>query len=142
MRSTSGSALACASCGASEWTVSEETKVVCGGCGAEATYPDGDELTNNEERVWGLDPTSSHSSHPIVDPINAGGVFSYTRRDPALTGLTYSVWTSTDMENWNEDTSAIQNAGAVDANGAQTVEVTLTPTLLSADELFFQVRAE
>jgi len=103
---------------------------------------DGDQLTNNEERAWGLDPTSAASSNPIVNPLNPGGLFSYTRRDPALTGLTYSVWTSTDMVTWFEDLTALQNTGTVDANGVQTVESTLTPALLSANELFFRVKAE
>ncbi|MDF1702235.1 MAG: phosphopantetheine-binding protein [Planctomycetota bacterium] len=32
-------------CGASEWKSEDGAKVVCGACGAEAVYPDGDELT-------------------------------------------------------------------------------------------------
>ncbi len=36
---------ACPSCGATEWKAEDGAKVTCGSCGAEATYPDGDELT-------------------------------------------------------------------------------------------------
>lgn len=35
----------CGSCGASQWTSEDGAKVVCGACGAEAEYKDGDELT-------------------------------------------------------------------------------------------------
>ncbi len=34
----------CASCGASDWKSEDGAKVVCGGCAAEAEYPDGDTL--------------------------------------------------------------------------------------------------
>jgi len=36
---------ACPDCGASEWKCEDGAKVVCGGCGKDAVYPDGDELT-------------------------------------------------------------------------------------------------
>ena len=38
---------ACPACSASEWKSDDGCKVVCGGCGAEAEYPDGDELTKS-----------------------------------------------------------------------------------------------
>ncbi|MDJ0973223.1 MAG: phosphopantetheine-binding protein [Planctomycetota bacterium] len=34
----------CQDCGASEWKTEDGAKVVCGACGAEAQYPDGDTL--------------------------------------------------------------------------------------------------
>lgn len=36
---------ACAACSVSAWKSDDGCKVVCGGCGADAEYPDGDELT-------------------------------------------------------------------------------------------------
>lgn len=35
---------ACEDCGAAQWKTEDGAKVVCGGCGAEAQYPDGDTL--------------------------------------------------------------------------------------------------
>ena len=35
----------CSACQASSWKSDDGCKVVCGGCGADAQYPDGDELT-------------------------------------------------------------------------------------------------
>lgn len=35
----------CTACGAADWKSDDGCKAVCGGCGAEAQYPDGDELT-------------------------------------------------------------------------------------------------
>ena len=36
----------------------------------------------------------------------ATGTFSFTRRDPALTKLAFTIWTSTDLEDWTEDAEA------------------------------------
>jgi hypothetical protein len=68
-------------------------------------------------------------------------MFSYTRRDPSLTGLSYRVQTSTDLVNWSDDDAATQNPGTTDSNGNQTVEVTLSIPL-PEDKLFVQVIAE
>lgn len=59
---------------------------------------DGDGLTNEEERAFGLNPASGAAANPVSIPLNATtGTFSYTRRNPALTGLNYTVWTSTNL---------------------------------------------
>jgi len=102
---------------------------------------DGDGLTNREERIWGLDPTNAASCNPISVPLDAAGSFSYTRRDDALTGMTYSIWTSIDLETWTKDTGASQVPGTPDANGVETVTVTLSPALLTATQLFVRVGA-
>ncbi|MCF7732773.1 MAG: hypothetical protein K9N23_13875, partial [Akkermansiaceae bacterium] len=103
--------------------------------------PDGDGLNNDQERAFGLDPTSGSSVNPITVPLDAGaGTFSYTRRNPALSGLTYTVWTSTDLATWTEDAGADQNDGGATTD-VQTVAVTLTPGLLSTPELFVRVQA-
>jgi len=100
---------------------------------------DGDLLSNDEERAWGLDPTSAASNNPISLPLDASGSFTYTRRDPALTGMTYTVWVSTDMESWDIDVTALQDAGPADVNGVQSVGVTLTPGLMSESVLFLRI---
>ena len=103
---------------------------------------DGDGMSNDHERIWGLDPTSAVSRKPIN--FNSGlksGSFSYTRRNRALTGLNYTVWTSPNLNDWTEDTGAQQTPGAPDANGVQTVETVLSPGLLANPSLFIRMRA-
>ena len=105
---------------------------------------DSDGLTNNEERIWGLDPTNNSSANPYAMQLDASGNFSYTRRDPALIGLTYTVWTSTTLQpdSWTEDVGATagQAASAPDANGVQAVQVTLTDVFTN-DRLFVRIQA-
>ena len=104
--------------------------------------PDGDGLTNDEEYAFGLNPTLGSSVNPYV--VGAGdvtaGTFSYTRRDPVLTGLTYSVFVSDDLVNWILDGTATQTPGMTDGDGNQQVDVTLTnpPT---GDKGFVRVEA-
>ncbi len=119
--------------------------------GANLTDPDadldGDGMTNFEERAFGLNPTSGSSVNPITIPLN--GAFTYTRRDPSLTGLSYTVWTTTNLQawspgnpdGWTEDSGAMQAPGVPDSNGVQSVSVTLSPGLLTGEKLFVRVRA-
>lgn len=114
--------------------------------GSDLTDPDGDAdrdgLTNREEWIWGLDPTSgSHASATptVVDP--ATGSFSYTRRDDALTGLDYSIWYSSDLGHWLNDTGAQQVAGEPDATHVETVVFTLSPQLRTEPRIFVRVQA-
>jgi len=105
---------------------------------------DGDGLTNDQERIFGLDPTSGSSANPFSVPLDAtAGSFSYTRRDDALTGLTYTLWTSPNLQpgSWAEDTGAVQTPGTPDANGVETVSVTLSPALLTGPRLFVRMQA-
>jgi hypothetical protein len=102
----------------------------------------GDGMTNEEKRVWGLDPTDAASVRPIIhlpDPDSLS--FAYSRRLPALTGRTFTVWTSTDLIDWEREDDAVQNAGRYDSNFIETVTVTL-PADTSRERLFVQVRAE
>lgn len=69
------------------------------------------------------------------------GTFSYTRRLPTLTGLDYTVWTSTNLVNWAQDTGAIQTPG-VAVNQVETVAATLSPALLTQPRLFIRLRAQ
>jgi hypothetical protein len=103
---------------------------------------DGDGINNENERIWGLNPTSSASANSYASPFNPqSGGFSYTRRNPALTGYAYTVWTSSDLSKWSEDAGAQQVPGSPDANGVQTVAVTLSPVTPGTGKLFVRVRA-
>jgi hypothetical protein len=102
---------------------------------------DGDGLTNQQEYAFALNPTSGSSVDPIKVPLDtSAGTFSYARRDPTLTSLSYAVFTSTDLTTWTLDAGAVQVAGAP-AAGVQTVAVTLSSALLTAPVLFVRVRA-
>lgn len=104
--------------------------------------PDADGLTNFEEFAFGLAPNSGSSVNPVTVQVNkSNGTFSYIRRLPSLTGLTYSVWYSTDLAAWNEDTGAVEGTPVVNGE-SETVPVTLSGTLLTNSKLFIQVRAE
>ena len=108
--------------------------------------PDGDSLTNQQEYAFGLAPDNGASCNPITAPLDkATGKFSYTRRaTPAVTGLTYTVWTSEDLATWTEDTTATTSQTVTGTTGdVQTVEATITGSLpLAQPKLFLQVRAE
>lgn len=102
---------------------------------------DNDGVDNQTEYAFGLLPTEGSSINPIVVALDRStGTFSYTRRDPTLTQLTYSVWTSSDLATWNEAKGALGSAGSVNENGVQTVVVTLA-TLPTAPAFFIQMRA-
>ena len=72
----------------------------------------------------------------------ATGTFSYTRRNPLLTNLTYTVWTSTNLVNWAKDTvaSAGQTVAATTGD-VQTMAVTLS-ALPVGGKLFVRVQAQ
>jgi autotransporter-associated beta strand protein len=104
---------------------------------------DNDGLTNFEEYAFGTDPTGGTEVNPITVPLDkATGTFSYTRRaTPASTGLSYSIWTSTDLGIWTEDSGAVQGTPVVTGE-VETVPVTLSSALLTNSKLFIQVRAD
>ena len=102
---------------------------------------DGDGLSNFLEYAFGLNPTSATSVNPITVPFSqSAGTFSYTRRDPALTGLTYTVLTSTDLQTWTPDAGAVQTPGTPLA-GVETVVVHVSAGLLSESRLFVRIEA-
>jgi bacillopeptidase F len=101
---------------------------------------DGDGLSNDDERLFGLDPTSAASANPISVPLSATGAFSFTRRDPALTGKVYQVRTSTNLIDWEVDTGATLTGGPV-VDGVQTVTVQISAGLLTAPRRFVRVTA-
>jgi autotransporter-associated beta strand protein len=114
--------------------------------GTETDDDDNDGLTNFEEYAFGLDPTGGSSVNPITSQLDkATKKFSYTRRatnlpDPALT---YSVWFSTDLGTWTQDTGATEGAPVLNGE-VETVEVTLSalPGDPLPGKLFIQVRAQ
>lgn len=110
--------------------------------GGPADDDDHDGLSNFTEYAFGLNPSSGVSPNAIISPLQlATGTFSYTRRRQALTGLTYSVWYSTNLADWTEDGTAVQ--GAPVSNGeSETVPVTLTQNLLTNPRLFIRIEAK
>ncbi len=121
-------------------------KTANGVTGGKNDDDDSDGLTNFEEYAFGLDPTGSSEVNPIVVPLDkATGKFRYTRRaTPTTTGLTYTVWTSTDLATWTEDAGATLSQSVTGTVGeVETVEATLTGGLqLAQPKLFIQVRAQ
>lgn len=101
---------------------------------------DGDGRDNAYEYAFGLDPHSGSSSNAIVATLNRNtGKFSFTRRIPAMSGLSYRVFTSTNLSNWTQDTGATMSVSGINGE-VETVEVTLgTPAPLSASSLFIRV---
>jgi autotransporter-associated beta strand protein len=105
--------------------------------------PDGDGMTNQQEFAFNLDPTSGASSNPIVVPFDkTTGTFSYTRFDPLDTGLSYTIYTSTNLSTWTVDSGADQLPASGTYAGEEIVKVTLSPGLLTASKLFVRVAAE
>lgn len=108
--------------------------------GGENDDDDADGLTNHEEYAFGLDPTGGSSVNPITVQLNKGtGQFTYQRRTQSFTGLTYTVWSSTDLVTWAPATFSESVTGQV--ADVETVQVTLTPAP-TAPKFFVQVRAQ
>jgi hypothetical protein len=105
---------------------------------------DGDGMTNFVEYAFGLNPTSGVSVNPITQMLNkTTGEFRYTRRDPSLTGLVYTVQTSTDLLLWTDDTIATAGQTIATVGGDdQTMAVTLNGSPQTAPRLFVRVKAE
>jgi hypothetical protein len=88
-----------------------------------------------------LHPASAASRNPLTSTSGlASGAVTYTRRTPALTGLNYTVWTSTNLTTWTRDTGATQTVASTVAN-VQTVNVRLSNVLLTLPKLFVRVQA-
>jgi autotransporter-associated beta strand protein len=103
---------------------------------------DGDGLANSGEHIFGLHPKDGSSVSPITSPLGKNsGTFTYTRRNPSLTGMTFKIWTSTNLSSWTHDVGAIQAPTTVGNN--QNVLVTLSGAKpLTAPKLFVRVTAE
>lgn len=103
---------------------------------------DGDGLTNSEEYAFGLLPNSQSSCNPMLTPLDqATGKFLYARREAALTGYEYTIWTSSDLSFWIEDKGATQDV--IDLwEEIETVEATISFGLLESPTLFVKVKAD
>ena len=98
----------------------------------------GGDLSNFALYAFGLDPSKPTAHNPISVPLNTSGHFSYTQL--ANSGLTYTVWTSTDLATWTQDAGALQTPGAT-ANGVTTMAVQLAATPVGG-KLFVRVAAQ
>lgn len=99
---------------------------------------DGDGLVNQQEYAFGLNPISGSSVSPITAQLS-GNTFSYTRREGS--GLTYTVYYSTDLATWTSDAAA-QTDGAL-VGSVRTVNVTLTGAAVPDNgKLFVKVGAK
>lgn len=104
---------------------------------------DHDGLTNLEEYAFGCNPKNGASTNPISEiPTPSNGILTYTRRKPALSGLTYKVWTSSDLKVWVEDAGALQSANAIPGTDNEAVNVTLSPALLNTSQRFVRIQAQ
>ena len=149
--------------GSNNWTFTESTGVLSlminvddyatwiGGftfdLGADLTAtgdPDGDGMNNQQEYAFGLIPNSGSSVNAILTQLSkTTGKFSYTRRTLGLPTppLVYTIKTSTTLSGWTTDLGATQTVTGT-AGDVETVEVTLSPALLSNAKLFVRVEAE
>jgi hypothetical protein len=99
--------------------------------------PDGDGQTNQQEFIFGLDPTTGASVNPITQQLDkTTGVFKYTRTKDS--GLIYNVYYSTNLVGWAWDEFATQTPAAAVA-GVETVSVTLAAAAPLDGKLFVRV---
>lgn len=104
---------------------------------------DSDGMKNFDEYAFGLDPKLPASSCPVTLQLDkSSGSFSYQRRKPSLTNLSYTVQTSTDLINWSPDSTAVQAATDIGSSENESVTVTLSAQKpLTSTKLFIRVVA-
>ena len=102
--------------------------------------PDGDGLNNFTEYAFGLAPDSGASVSPVsAAPNRSTGTFSYTRRKPSLTGISYTCQASTGLAAWNDFIPVSQASD--NGNPVETVTVTIPASWLNGESLFLRVKA-
>ena len=102
---------------------------------------DGDGLSNDYERIFGMNPTDPGSSSPYWSGFDSdNGSIGYTRRLKSLINMNYKVWYSTGLANWFEDNAALQTPESV-SNDVEFMGVSIDPLLLSQPKLFVRVTA-
>jgi hypothetical protein len=101
---------------------------------------DHDGVTNFSEYAFGTDPKNGSSAQSVIVPVDRGtGTLTYTRRTQSLTGLTYTVWYTTDLKAaWTQDAGAVQTVIGSSGN-LETVQITLSASLLSNSRLFVRI---
>ncbi|MCX6878119.1 MAG: hypothetical protein NTW21_30545 [Verrucomicrobia bacterium] len=102
---------------------------------------DGDGMINQQEYAFGLNPTTGSSVNPITVPFDMlTGKFRYTRT--AGSTLTYTVWTSTNLQGWSQDTAATASQTVkATADDVETVEATVAALPVNG-KLFVRVAAQ
>ena len=101
---------------------------------------DNDGQSNQFEFAFGLDPTDGIYQKVLNFTAQsvAGGEFTYTRHDPALTGFRYDVMTSSNLIDWTVDETAIES---VETQGdVQTVTVSSTKIQEEGSKVFVRIR--
>lgn len=103
---------------------------------------DHDGQSNFMEYAFGLDPADPSSLQPIIGQIDPStGMLGYTRRKPTLTGLGYTVWTSTDLTSWAADDQAVQSV-TVTSGDIETVQVTPSAAPPGSSRFFIRISAQ
>lgn len=111
--------------------------------GSSSGDDDQDGLSNFAEYAFGLDPGNGGSTSPYVTmPGPSNLTFTYTRRKSSLTGLGYTIWTSTNLTNWQPDPGASQTSSPIPSSDKETVEVTLNPAVPAGSKLFVRIVAQ
>ncbi|MCX6880163.1 MAG: autotransporter-associated beta strand repeat-containing protein [Verrucomicrobia bacterium] len=107
-----------------------------------AADSDRDGMTNQQEYAFGLNPTLGSSVNPITVRLDqTTGRFSYTRRNPALTDLIYTVLASTDLVIWAAD--PLPGSQTPDSLTAEIQTVTVNVATPPVDgKLFVRVQAQ
>ncbi len=104
---------------------------------------DHDGVNNLAEYAFGLDPKNGASVQPVIAlPTKTSGTFTYTRRNASITGLNFTIWTSTNLTGWTKDTGAAQTATDIPGTDQQSVGVLLSPAVPTPERLFVRVQAD
>jgi hypothetical protein len=122
-----------------DYEVWESTYQVIGGSNHDDDHDGQDNFT---EYAFGLDPANPSSLQPIIGQVDPStGILSYTRRKISLTGLAYTVWTSSDLTSWTADSGALQSV--IGSSGdVETVQVALSPPPPSTTRRFIRISAQ
>ena len=102
---------------------------------------DRDGWSNHFEYSFGLNPALP-SGNPVSFLSTAlGPHLTYTRRKQSLTGLHYSIWSSSDLMSWSVDTGASQAATAISGTDVESVAVSLSPPMVPHARRFVRISA-
>lgn len=100
---------------------------------------DGDGVSNNEERLWGMDPTSGSNASPITSGLHPSTrTLTFTRRSPALTGAAFSYLYSTTLSGWTAFEPVSVTATGTSPVESVTIEV---PAEIMGPKFFVRVLA-
>ena len=110
--------------------------------GPEEDY-DLDGIPNDQERIWGLNPTLGNPFPSVLSVVEGGeGLLSYSRRDPALSGATFHYeWATTlnppDWQPFTPQEESIESVGPL-----QTLNVLPLPAVLAHPLVYLRVVAD